>query len=136
MEYIYAALLLHNAGKAITEEAITAVLQAAGIEVNEARAKGPCRSPWKRGHRRSYRKGSICKPCSSKPHPQQPHPQQQKLLPKSLKRRRRPCRRRRECRNSVPFSDNFNISARLRAGSLFFWTAKLCIIVVHTKNNY
>lgn len=39
MEYIYAALLLHNAGKAITEEAISAVLQAAGIEVNEARAK-------------------------------------------------------------------------------------------------
>ncbi|MHC1756556.1 MAG: 50S ribosomal protein P1 [Methanosarcina sp.] len=39
MEYIYAALLLHNAGKAITEEAITAVLQAAGIEVNESRAK-------------------------------------------------------------------------------------------------
>jgi large subunit ribosomal protein L12 len=39
MEYIYAALLLHNAGKAISEEAITAVLQAAGVEVNEARAK-------------------------------------------------------------------------------------------------
>ncbi|MDI9394725.1 MAG: 50S ribosomal protein P1 [Euryarchaeota archaeon] len=39
MEYIYAALLLHNAGKAISEEAITAILQAAGIEVNEARAK-------------------------------------------------------------------------------------------------
>ncbi|MDQ1275467.1 MAG: large subunit ribosomal protein [Euryarchaeota archaeon] len=39
MEYIYAALLLHNAGKAITEEAISAVLKAAGIEVNESRAK-------------------------------------------------------------------------------------------------
>jgi len=39
MEYIYASLLLHNAGKAITEEAITAVLKAAGIEVNEARVK-------------------------------------------------------------------------------------------------
>jgi len=39
MEYIYAALLLHNAGKAISEEAITAVLQAAGVEVSEARAK-------------------------------------------------------------------------------------------------
>lgn len=39
MEYIYAALLLHNSGKAITEEAITAVLKAAGIEVNESRAK-------------------------------------------------------------------------------------------------
>ncbi|WP_406655703.1 50S ribosomal protein P1 [Methanolobus sp. ZRKC2] len=39
MEYIYAALLLHKAGKDITEEAIVAVLQAAGIEVNDARAK-------------------------------------------------------------------------------------------------
>ena len=39
MEYIYAALLLHNAGKAVTEDAVTAVLQAAGIEVNEARVK-------------------------------------------------------------------------------------------------
>ncbi len=39
MEYIYAALLLHNAGKAITEETITAVLKAAGTEVNESRVK-------------------------------------------------------------------------------------------------
>ncbi len=39
MEYIYAALLLHNAGKTITEDAITAVLKAAGIEVNESRVK-------------------------------------------------------------------------------------------------
>ena len=39
MEYIYAALLLHNAGKPITEDAVTAVLKAAGIEVNESRVK-------------------------------------------------------------------------------------------------
>lgn len=39
MEYIYAALLLHNAGKDITEEAVSAVLKAAGIEVNDARVK-------------------------------------------------------------------------------------------------
>ncbi len=39
MEYIYAALLLHKAGKDITEEAVTAVLTAAGTEVNDARAK-------------------------------------------------------------------------------------------------
>ncbi|WP_445474289.1 50S ribosomal protein P1 [Methanococcoides methylutens] len=39
MEYIYAALLLHNAEKDITEESVTAVLTAAGVEVNDARAK-------------------------------------------------------------------------------------------------
>ena len=39
MEYIYAALLLHNAGKDITDEAVVAVLTAAGTEVNENRAK-------------------------------------------------------------------------------------------------
>lgn len=39
MEYIYAALLLHKAGKEITEETITAVLQAAGTAVNESRVK-------------------------------------------------------------------------------------------------
>jgi large subunit ribosomal protein L12 len=39
MEYIYAALLLYKAGKDITEEAVTAVLQAAGVDVDDARAK-------------------------------------------------------------------------------------------------
>ncbi|MEZ5335549.1 MAG: 50S ribosomal protein P1 [Methanolobus sp.] len=39
MEYIYAALLLYKAGKDITEEAVTAVLQAAGADVDDARAK-------------------------------------------------------------------------------------------------
>ncbi|MGP8319207.1 MAG: 50S ribosomal protein P1 [Methanosarcinaceae archaeon] len=39
MEYIYAALLLHNAGKDITDEAVTAVLAAAGTVVDENRAK-------------------------------------------------------------------------------------------------
>ena len=39
MEYIYAALLLHNAGKDVTEENVTAVLNAAGVEVQDARVK-------------------------------------------------------------------------------------------------
>ncbi|MCK9297798.1 50S ribosomal protein P1 [Methanoculleus sp. YWC-01] len=39
MEYIYAALLLHNAGKDVTEENVTAVLNAAGVEAQDARVK-------------------------------------------------------------------------------------------------
>ncbi|ADN36873.1 ribosomal protein 60S [Methanolacinia petrolearia DSM 11571] len=39
MEYIYAALILHSAGKEINEEAVSAVLTAAGIAVDDSRVK-------------------------------------------------------------------------------------------------
>ncbi len=39
MEYIYAAMLLHKAGKEINEENLTNVLTAAGITVDAIRAK-------------------------------------------------------------------------------------------------
>lgn len=39
MEYVYAALLLHSVGKEINEENLKAVLQAAGVEPEEARIK-------------------------------------------------------------------------------------------------
>ncbi len=39
MEYIYAALLLHNSGKEVTEDGVTAVMEAAGIEVDNGRVK-------------------------------------------------------------------------------------------------
>jgi len=39
MEYIYAALVLHSAEKEITEEAVTKVMTAAGIAVNDSRVK-------------------------------------------------------------------------------------------------
>ena len=39
MEYVYAALLLHSAGKKVTDEAISAVIKAAGVEVEAVRAK-------------------------------------------------------------------------------------------------
>jgi len=39
MEYIYAALLLHNTDKEITEDTVSAVLQAAGVDVDVARVK-------------------------------------------------------------------------------------------------
>jgi len=39
MEYIYAVLLLHKAGQEINEENIKKVLEAAGVQVDEARVK-------------------------------------------------------------------------------------------------
>ncbi|KYK26459.1 MAG: 50S ribosomal protein P1 [Candidatus Proteinoplasmatales archaeon SG8-5] len=39
MEYIYSAMILHSAGKEITEEAVTKVLTAAGVKPDAARVK-------------------------------------------------------------------------------------------------
>ncbi|RLE58335.1 MAG: 50S ribosomal protein P1 [Thermoprotei archaeon] len=39
MEYVYASLLLHYAGRPITEDNIKRVLSAAGIEVDDIRVK-------------------------------------------------------------------------------------------------
>ena len=39
MEYIYSAMVLHAAGKDITEDGIKNILEAAGIEVNDTRVK-------------------------------------------------------------------------------------------------
>ncbi len=39
MEYIYCAMLLHKAGKEITEDAVKAVLKAAGVHADDARVK-------------------------------------------------------------------------------------------------
>ncbi len=39
MEYVYAAMLLHSAGKKVTEASITKILKASGVEADAARAK-------------------------------------------------------------------------------------------------
>ncbi len=39
MEYIYAALLLHDSGKEITEKGIAAIMKAAGTESDKGRIK-------------------------------------------------------------------------------------------------
>ena len=39
MEYIYSAMILHSAGKEITEAAVTGVLKAAGVEADTSRVK-------------------------------------------------------------------------------------------------
>jgi large subunit ribosomal protein L12 len=42
MEYMYAAMLLYSAKKPITEEAVTAIINAAGITVDGVRVKALC----------------------------------------------------------------------------------------------
>ncbi len=39
MEYVYASLLLHSAGKEINEENVKKVLEAAGIQVDDVKVK-------------------------------------------------------------------------------------------------
>lgn len=39
MEYIYAGMLLHKAGKQITEASVKKVLEAAGVQVDDGRVK-------------------------------------------------------------------------------------------------
>ena len=39
MEYVYASLILHAAGKEINEENIASILDAAGVKANPAQAK-------------------------------------------------------------------------------------------------
>jgi len=39
MEYVYSAMLLHSAGKPVTEESLKKVLAAAGVKADDARLK-------------------------------------------------------------------------------------------------
>jgi large subunit ribosomal protein L12 len=39
MEYVYSALLLHSAGKPVTEDTVSKVLEAAGVAVDKSRVK-------------------------------------------------------------------------------------------------
>ena len=39
MEYVYGAMLLHSAGKKVSEDTLKKILQAAGVKVDSARIK-------------------------------------------------------------------------------------------------
>jgi large subunit ribosomal protein L12 len=39
MEYVYAAMLIHKAGKKVDEHSMKKVLEAAGVQIDEARIK-------------------------------------------------------------------------------------------------
>jgi len=45
MEYVYAALLLHSAGKDVTEEGIKKIVEASGAKVDDVRAKALVAAP-------------------------------------------------------------------------------------------
>ena len=42
MEYMYAAMLLHSAGKEVSEDAVTNTLTAAGVSADSTRVKALC----------------------------------------------------------------------------------------------
>ena len=42
MDYLYAAMLLHSAGKDISEDAVTNTLTAAGVSADSSRVKALC----------------------------------------------------------------------------------------------
>ncbi len=46
MEYIYSALVLHAAGKQVSEDAVAAILKSAGVEPDAARIKALA-APWR-----------------------------------------------------------------------------------------
>jgi len=50
MEYIYAALLLHKAGKKVDENGVKAVLSAAGVAADESRIKALIAAARRRRH--------------------------------------------------------------------------------------
>ena len=85
MEYIYSAMVLYSAGKDITEDAINAILTAAGVEADAAKIKALVASL--EGHQGGHRKRRyLCRACCRR-------------SPRSRRRcRRRPCRSRRRAR--------------------------------------
>jgi hypothetical protein len=60
MEYMYAAMLLHSAGKDISEDAVTNTLTAAGVSADSSRVKALCAAQLSRKLlKRSQRKRNL-----------------------------------------------------------------------------
>ena len=67
MEYVYAAMLLHKAGKEITEEAVKAVLTGAGVTVDEARVKALVAALQGVDIEEAIKKAAVAAPVASAP---------------------------------------------------------------------
>jgi len=105
MEYIYAALLLHKAGKAIKEENVKAVLNAAGIAVDDARVKAMVAALEASTSRRPFQRPPLHRSQSLHLQrlPLQP-PQMPPLHPLPRPRKRRRKRKRVAWQGSAPCS--------------------------------
>ena len=57
MEYVYAAMMSHSVDKEISDDAVTKVLEAAGVDVDVRSREGARRLALGRRHRRSHDPG-------------------------------------------------------------------------------
>ena len=67
MEYVYAAMLLHKAGKEITEDAVKAVLTGAGVTVDGARVKALVAALQGVNIEEAIKKAAVAAPVASGP---------------------------------------------------------------------
>ena len=67
MEYVYAAMLLHKAGKEVTEDAVKAVLTAASVTVDEARVKALVAALQGVDIEEAIKKASVAAPVAAAP---------------------------------------------------------------------
>ena len=78
MEYVYAAMLLHKAGKEITEDAVKAVLTAAGVTVDEARVKDLAAALQGVDIEEAIKKASVAAPVAAAPVASEEAPKEEK----------------------------------------------------------
>ena len=97
MEYIYSAMVLYSAGKDITEDAINAILTAAGVEADAAKIKALVASLEGVDIKEAIASAAISAARLLPPQPPQPPPLPQTPLPqpptspkRKLSVRRRP----------------------------------------------
>lgn len=67
MEEVYAGMLLHKAGKEITEDGVKKILEAAGVEVNDAKVKALVASLEGVDIQKAIEEAAVAAPVASAP---------------------------------------------------------------------
>ena len=89
MEYVYAALLLHKAGKKVEETSVKKVLEAAGVHVEEARVKALVAALEGIDIAEAIKKAAVAVPVAAAPSAGAGHAQEAKKEESKLKNRLR-----------------------------------------------